>query len=101
MALRPSPSERRWFWSIAEQIFYLAPRQQALLPLAFAQALAPPHRIFFHAAWVWVLPVRAIPKGPAPKTALFAWELPVLFHEERLLPAHASARQGKRCRVTA
>jgi hypothetical protein len=99
LSLPPSPSQTRPFRLIAEQICYLAPRQQALLPLAFAQALAPPQRISFRAAWVSFAPVRPILKGPAPKTALLAWKPLVSFREQRLPPAHGSARQEQRCRV--
>src|SRR5947207_4040792 len=76
-----------------ERIGHFAPRQQALLTLAFAQSWA--LRISFRGTWVWFVPAWPIPKGFAQtqKPALLAWEPSVLFHEERLLPAHASARQ--------
>jgi len=103
LSLPPSPSQTRPFWLIAEQIDYFALRQQALPPLAFAQAWAQLRRISFRAAWVWFVPAWPIPTGFAQtqKTALPAREPPVLFHEERLLPAHASARQPQGCRVAA
>jgi hypothetical protein len=95
----PFPSETRLFWLVAKQICHFAPPQQALLPRAFGQSSA--RRISFRAAWVWFAWVQPIPKGPALKTALLAWEPPVSFHEERLLPAPAFARQEQRCRVAA
>ncbi|PYK50629.1 MAG: hypothetical protein DME51_05320 [Verrucomicrobia bacterium] len=95
LPLPPSPSETRPFLLVAERIGHFAPRQQALLTLAFAQSWA--LRISFRGTWVWFVPAWPIPKGFAQtqKTASLAWEPSVLFHEERLLPAHASARQAQ------
>jgi hypothetical protein len=80
LPLPPSPSETRPFWLVAERIGHFAPRQQALLTRAFAPSWA--LRISFRAAWVWFVPAWPIPKGFAQtqKTALLAWEPPVLFH---------------------
>jgi len=100
-ALPPPASESPVFWVIAERIGHFALRQRAILTRAFAQAWA--RRISSHAACLWPVPAWLIPTGFAQiqKTALPAREPPVLFHEERLLPARASAPQAQGCRVAA
>jgi len=53
-ALPQSPSESRVFWLVAQRIGQFAPRQQAHLTRAFAQAWV--LRISSRASWIWFVP---------------------------------------------
>ena len=93
------PHQIRPPWWIAEDACFLAPRQRALRPCAFAPVWALRKKISSDATSVWFVQVLSIRKESAQEGALLAWKPLVSFREQQSPPVRESPRPTQRCRV--